>query len=67
MKLEKRIESISLLTEGLVDNARIYAEAVKKDGYANTGYNVERHCGKGAIQRRIALIREELLELSKSL
>lgn len=67
MKLEKRIESISLLTEGLVDNAKTYAEAVEKDGYANPGYNVERHCSKGAIQRRIALIREELLELSKSL
>jgi hypothetical protein len=67
MNMNKRAENIALLTEGLTESVRRYEKAVAKDGYASPGYNLDRYDSKGSIQRRITLIREELLELSRSL
>lgn len=67
MNIKDRVQSIELLTKGLKDSTTKYAKAVSEKGYALPGYNVERSASKGAIQRRITLIREELLELSRSL
>lgn len=63
MNMRNRIELIHLLGEELHDTAIKYEEA----GCVIVGYDIERIASKEALKRRIKVLREELLELSKSL
>lgn len=61
MNMKNRIELIHLLGEELHDTAIQYAEA----DCPLAGYDVDRIACKEALKRRIKVLREELLELSK--
>lgn len=68
MKNKDRIELIHLMGEELHDTVSVYDKQTQEKGYAPAaGYGVERFESKEAIQRRITVLREELLKLSKSL
>lgn len=67
MTIKQRIDLISALTLELSATAKRYNEVKEKKGYANAGYEISLFESKTAIQRRITVLREELLELSKSL
>lgn len=68
MKTKERIELIHLLGEELHDTVSVYDKVTRDKGYTPApGYGVERFESKEAIQRRIKVLREELLKLSKSL
>lgn len=54
--------------EGLKSSVTAYCEAKKKKGYSpSVGYDLPREDCKESIKRRITLIREELLNISKEL
>lgn len=62
------LEMIVTLLNGVVDSYRRYDEAKRKKGHQPmTGYDIDNVDSKESIQRRITVIREELLKLSKSL
>lgn len=63
MNMKNRIELIHLLGEELHDTAIQYEEA----DCPLAGYDIGRLASKEALKRRIKVLREELLELSKSL
>lgn len=63
MNIKNRIELIHLLGEELHDTAIKYEKA----DCPLVGYNIDRLASKEALKRRIKVLREELLELSKSL
>lgn len=67
MNMKKRIELIHLLSDELTDSASRYERALEEHGYVYAGSNVEMFDSKEAIQRRIKVLREELMELSKFL
>lgn len=68
MKTTERMHMVSVMTEGLESSVTTYCEAKKKSGYTPcAGYEVSREDCKGSIKRRITLIREELLNISKEL
>ena len=68
MNRKNRIELIHLLGEELHDTATTYDRVAKKKEYPPiTGYgDITNYETKEAIQRRIKVLREELLQLSKS-
>lgn len=67
MNMRDRIELIYLLGEELHDTALRCENAIQKHNYVRAGYEVEMPDSKEALKRRIKVLREELLELSKSL
>ena len=68
MNRKNRIELIHLLGGELHDTATTYARLEKKKGHPpTTGYDdITNYETKEAIRRRIKVLREELLQLSKS-
>lgn len=68
MKTTERMHMVAVMTEGLESSVTAYCEAKKKKGYSpSAGYEVSREDCKESIKRRITLIREELLNISKEL
>lgn len=68
MKTTERMHMVAVMTEGLESSVNAYCEAKKKKGYSpSVGYDIPREDGKESIKRRITLIREELLNISKEL
>lgn len=65
MNMRNRIELIHLLGEELYDTTLRYEKATRKHNYVRAGYEVEMLDSKEALKRRIKVLREELLELSK--
>ena len=63
MKTTERMHMVAVMME-----VTAYCEAKKKNGYSpSAGYDVSREDCKESIKRRITLIREELLNISKEL
>lgn len=68
MNMKKRIELIHLLTEELVDTSLHYEKAASKKKYPPyAGCDVAMFDCREALKRRITILREELLELSRTL
>lgn len=64
----KEMEMIMTLLSGVAESYKKYDAAKRKIGYQpSAGYGIEIYDSKESIQRRITVIREELLKLSKSL
>ncbi len=65
----KRIEAVAILVESVKQSLALYTKAAKAQGHRPyTGYgNLTSQDSKESIQRRITVIREELLVISKSL
>lgn len=66
----KSIDAVAFLVSSVKESLARYEAAAKKLEYRrapSTGYEVDREDSKESIQRRIAVIREELLKISKSL
>ena len=62
------MEMIMTLLSGVAESYKKYDAAKRKKGYQPmTGYDIENVDSKESIQRRITVIREQLLKLSKSL
>lgn len=65
----KSIEAVAFLVESVKQSLDIYEKEAKAQGhrpYAGFG-NLAIEDSKGSIQRRITVIRQELLKISKSL
>ena len=59
---------VAVMMKGLESSVTAYCEAKIKKGYSpSVGYDLPREDGKEPIKRRITLIREELLNISKEL
>ena len=68
MKTTERMHMVAVMTEGLESSVDTYCKAKKKKGYSPyIGLDVSRKDCKEFIKRRITLIREELLNISKEL
>lgn len=68
MKPTERMHMVAVMMEGLESSVTTYCEVKKKKGYTpSAGYDVSREDCKESIKRRITLIREELLNISKEL
>lgn len=68
MKTTERMHMVAVMMEGLESSVDTYCKAKEKKGYApSAGYEVSREDCKESIKRRITLIREELLNISKEL
>lgn len=68
MKTTDRMHMVAVMMEGLESSVTTYCGVKKKKGYAPcAGYDIAREDCKGSIKRRITLIREELLNISKEL
>lgn len=68
MKTTERMHIVAVMMKGLESSVNTYCEAKKKKGYSpSVGYDLSRENGKESIKRRITLIREELLNISKEL
>lgn len=68
MKTTERMHMVAVMTEGLESSVDTYCKAKEKKGYSPyAGYDVSREDCKESIKRRITLIREELLNISKEL
>ena len=68
MKTTERMHMVVVMTEGLESSVKAYCEVKTKKGYSpSVGYDISREDGKESIKRRITLIREELLNISKEL
>ena len=68
MKTTKRMQMVAVMTEGLESSVTTYCKVKEKKGYSPlAGYEVSREDCKESIKRRITLIREELLNISKEL
>lgn len=68
MKTTERMHMVAVMTEGLESSVDTYCEVKEKKGYSPcAGYGVSREDCKESIKRRITLIREELLNISKEL
>lgn len=68
MKTTERMHMVALMTKGLESSVDTYCKAKgKKDYSPYAGYDVPREDCKESIKRRITLIREELLNISKEL
>lgn len=66
MNMKKRIQLIELLSEELHATASIYEKAKSENKSTNTGGEITNFESREAIKRRITVLREELLQLSKS-
>lgn len=63
-----RLHMVEQLLSGVEESLKAYEDAEKESGFSPmTGYGLDSCNGKYSIQRRITVIREELLKLSKSL
>ena len=68
MKTIERMHMVVVMMEGLESSVTTYCEVKKKKGYTPyIGFGVSREDCKESIKRRITLIREELLNISKEL
>ena len=68
MKTTERMHMVAVMMEGVESSVTAYCEAKKKKGYTPTaGYDIPREDCKESIKRRITVIREELLNISKEL
>ena len=68
MKTTERMHMVAVMMEGLESSVTAYCKAKGEKGYSPyCGYDVSREDCKGSIKRRITLIREELLNISKEL
>lgn len=68
MKTTERMHMVAVMTEGLESSVTAYCEAKTKKGYSPfAGYDIPREDSKESIKRRITVIREELLNISKEL
>ena len=68
MKTTERMHMVVVMTAGLESSVNAYCEVKTKKGYSpSVGYDISREDGKESIKRRITLIREELLNISKEL
>ena len=68
MKTTERMHIVAVLTKGLESSVDTYCKVKKNKGYTPyIGLDVSREDCKGSIKRRITLIREELLNISKEL
>lgn len=68
MKTTERMHMVAVMTEGIESSVDTYCKAKEKNGYSpSAGYEVSREDCKESIKRRITLIREELLNISKEL
>ena len=68
MNIKERNELIHLLGEELHQTVATYDKLTREKGYTPIpGYGCENFESKEAIRRRITIMREELLQLSKSL
>lgn len=68
MKTTERMHMVAVMTEGLESSVATYCKVKKEKGYTPcAGYEVSREDCKESIKRRIVLIREELLNISKEL
>ena len=68
MKTTERMHMVAVMTEGLESSVTTYCEVKEKKGYTpRVGCGVVREDCKESIKRRIILIREELLNISKEL
>lgn len=69
--MSKRIDKLHMVEQllfGVEESLKAYEDAEKKSCFSPmVGYGVDSCDGKYSIQRRIIVIREELLKLSKSL
>ena len=68
MKTTERMHMAAVMMEGLESSVDTYCKAKGKKGYSPyIGLDVSREDCKESIKRRITLIREELLNISKEL
>ena len=68
MKTTERMHMIAVMMEGLESSVDTYCKVKKNKGYTPyIGLDVSREDCKESIKRRITLIREELLNISKEL
>ena len=68
MKTTERMHVVAVMTEGLKSSVDTYCKVKKNKGYTPyIGLDVSREGCKESIKRRITLIREELLNISKEL
>ena len=68
MKTTERMHIVAVLTKDLESSVNTYCKVKEKKGYSPyIGLDVSRGDCKESIKRRITLIREELLNISKRL
>ena len=68
MKTTERMHMVAVMTEGLESSIDTYCKVKGNKGYTPyIGLDVSREDCKESIKRRITLIREELLNISKEL
>ena len=68
MKTTERMHMVAIMTEGLESSVNTYCKVKENKGYTPyIGLDVSRENCKESIKRRITLIREELLNISKEL
>lgn len=68
MRTTERMHMAAVMMEGLESSVHTYCKVKEKKGYSpSAGYDVSREDCKESIKRRITLIREELLNISKEL
>ena len=60
-----RMNLISLTMKSLAEAVRVYETEKKEQG--GFTFNIEKHCSKEAIKRRVTQIRQDLLLLEKEL
>lgn len=65
MNMKNRIELIHFLSEELYETSLRYEKVKSENRYPVAGCNIARFDCKEALERRIKVLREELLELSK--
>lgn len=68
MKTTERMNMVLTMTEGVSDSLKNFCEVKNTKGYTpSAGYDLPREDSKESIKRRIMVIREELLTISKEL
>ena len=68
MKTTERMHMVAVMMKGLESSVHTYCKVKEKKGYSPyVGLDVSREDCKESIKRRITLIREELLNISKEL
>ena len=68
LKTTERMYMVAVMTQGLESSVAAYCEVKEEKGRTPFGgYDISREDSKESIKRRITLIREELLNISKEL
>jgi hypothetical protein len=67
MKKSDIATAVSIMADGLAESLDIYETAKQESGYVNPGYNIDRQDSKENIKRRITVMRDMLLRISKEL